>query len=125
MLTVFTCSKLAFAVMRQGSQAYARALAKAGVLTEEEAETIVNGLDEVKKEWEADNFKIKAGDEDIHTANERRLTEIIGAVGGKLHTGRSRNDQVCKSWHSAHAVCGHTIITSLTLNPVGFECSWS
>jgi argininosuccinate lyase len=37
---------------------------------------------------------IKAGDEDIHTANERRLTELIGAVGGKLHTGRSRNDQV-------------------------------
>lgn len=79
----------------QGSQAYAKALAKASVLTEEEAKQIVEGLSAVEKEWEADQFKIVSGDEDIHTANERRLTEIIGSVGGKLHTGRSRNDQVC------------------------------
>ena len=39
-------------------------------------------------------FEVKAGDEDIHTANERRLSELVGSVGGKLHTGRSRNDQV-------------------------------
>lgn len=78
----------------QGSQAYARALSKAGVLTEEEAATIVEGLDKVAKEWETNTFEIKQGDEDIHTANERRLSEIIGSVGGKLHTGRSRNDQV-------------------------------
>lgn len=78
----------------QGSQAYARALSKAGVLTEEEAATIVEGLNKVAKEWETDTFEIKQGDEDIHTANERRLSEIIGSVGGKLHTGRSRNDQV-------------------------------
>ena len=45
-------------------------------------------------EWEADAFVAKQGDEDIHTANERRLSEVIGSVGGKLHTGRSRNDQV-------------------------------
>ena len=45
-------------------------------------------------EWEAGAFEIKSGDEDIHTANERRLSELVGAVGGKLHTGRSRNDQV-------------------------------
>lgn len=49
---------------------------------------------QVAAEWAAGEFVIKAGDEDIHTANERRLTELIGAVGGKLHTGRSRNDQV-------------------------------
>ncbi len=49
---------------------------------------------QVELEWEAGTFKIVSGDEDIHTANERRLTELIGAVGGKLHTGRSRNDQV-------------------------------
>jgi argininosuccinate lyase len=49
---------------------------------------------QVASEWAAGSFVIKAGDEDIHTANERRLTELIGAVGGKLHTGRSRNDQV-------------------------------
>jgi hypothetical protein len=48
----------------------------------------------VAAEWEAGSFEIKSGDEDIHTANERRLSELVGAVGGKLHTGRSRNDQV-------------------------------
>ncbi len=78
----------------QGSQAYARALSKAGVLTQSEADTIVDGLSKVGAEWAAGGFEIKAGDEDIHTANERRLSELIGAVGGKLHTGRSRNDQV-------------------------------
>lgn len=79
----------------QGSQAYARALSTAGVLSEEEASNIIAGLDKVGAEWEEGIFQIKAGDEDIHTANERRLTEMIGAVAGKLHTGRSRNDQVC------------------------------
>lgn len=77
-----------------GSQAYARALAKAGVITNEEADTLCTGLDEVAKEWETDSFVVCDGDEDIHTANERRLSEIVGPVGGKLHTGRSRNDQV-------------------------------
>jgi len=51
-------------------------------------------LNNVAKEWQNDTFEIKQGDEDIHTANERRLSELIGSVGGKLHTGRSRNDQV-------------------------------
>lgn len=46
------------------------------------------------EEWAAGTFEVKQGDEDIHTANERRLSELIGATGGKLHTGRSRNDQV-------------------------------
>ncbi|RIK36271.1 MAG: argininosuccinate lyase [Chloroflexi bacterium] len=78
----------------QGSQAYARALAHAGILTEEDAAQIVAGLDQVKQEWETGAFVIQSGDEDIHTANERRLTELIGPVAGKLHTGRSRNDQV-------------------------------
>ena len=78
----------------QGSKAYASALAKAGVITQAEADQIASGLDQVQSEWQSDSFEIKAGDEDIHTANERRLTEIVGSVGGKLHTGRSRNDQV-------------------------------
>jgi argininosuccinate lyase len=71
-----------------------KALSKAGVVTEDEATTIVDGLNSVAKEWQNDTFEIKQGDEDIHTANERRLSELIGSVGGKLHTGRSRNDQV-------------------------------
>ena len=53
------------------------------------------GLDEVATEWAENQFIIKSSDEDIHTANERRLSELIGpAIAGKLHTGRSRNDQV-------------------------------
>jgi argininosuccinate lyase len=77
-----------------GSVAYAKALGKCGILTSEEAEGICEGLEEVRSEWANGTFVIKGGDEDIHTANERRLTEIVGSLGGKLHTGRSRNDQV-------------------------------
>jgi argininosuccinate lyase len=72
----------------QGSKAYARALAKVAILTEDEAHAVINGLVQVGREWESGSFEIKPGDEDIHTANERRLTELVGAVGGKLHTGR-------------------------------------
>ncbi|HUM71787.1 MAG TPA: lyase family protein, partial [Chloroflexota bacterium] len=78
----------------RGSMAWARALAKAGVLTTAEAETIVTGLGQVQAEFANGSFVFEAGDEDIHTAVERRLTEMVGDVGGKLHTGRSRNDQV-------------------------------
>ena len=78
----------------RGSIAYARALVGAGVLTAEEADQIAAGLEQVLAEFEAGTFALQPGDEDIHTAVERRLTELIGAVGGKLHTGRSRNDQV-------------------------------
>lgn len=78
----------------RGSIAYARASAAAGVITQEEAETLVAGLEQVLAEFETGGFAFQLGDEDIHTAVERRLTEIVGAVGGKLHTGRSRNDQV-------------------------------
>lgn len=78
----------------RGSQAYARALARAGILSEVEMAQIVAGLDQVAAEWAENRFRLAEGDEDIHTANERRLTELIGTVGGKLHTGRSRNDQI-------------------------------
>lgn len=64
------------------------------MLSEKEAADIEAGLSQVGVEWEEGKFEVQTGDEDIHTANERRLTEIIGPVGGKLHTGRSRNDQV-------------------------------
>lgn len=78
----------------KGSIAYAKANKMAGILSEEEAKLIIEGLGKVAEEWKSGTFEEKPGDEDIHTANERRLTEIIGPVGGKLHTGRSRNDQV-------------------------------
>ncbi|HFC11832.1 MAG TPA: argininosuccinate lyase, partial [Anaerolineae bacterium] len=77
-----------------GSIAWAWGHIASGVLSSAEAEILVDGLHQVADEWENGTFELKAGDEDIHTANERRLTELVGAVGGKLHTGRSRNDQV-------------------------------
>jgi argininosuccinate lyase len=78
----------------QGSIAYASALARAGLLTDEERDRLVSGLGQVHAEFEAGTFEIQASDEDIHTAVERRLGELAGPVAGKLHTGRSRNDQV-------------------------------
>lgn len=78
----------------EGSMAYARALHRTGLITKDECDSLVSGLTAVLAEWQSGAFVIKDGDEDIHTANERRLKELVGAVAGKLHTGRSRNDQV-------------------------------
>jgi argininosuccinate lyase len=78
----------------QGSVAYARGLAQAGLITAEERDRLVTGLERVRAEFDADTFQVQPGDEDIHTAVERRLGELAGPVAGKLHTGRSRNDQV-------------------------------
>ena len=77
-----------------GSQAYAKALVAAGLLDVEECDRVVAGLESVRAEFDAGTFQVMPGDEDVHTAVERRLTELIGPVAGKLHTGRSRNDQV-------------------------------
>jgi argininosuccinate lyase len=77
-----------------GSVAYAGALARAGLITAGECERLVQGLEIVRGEFDAGTFTAASGDEDIHTAVERRLGELIGPVAGKLHTGRSRNDQV-------------------------------
>ncbi|HEY7967758.1 MAG TPA: argininosuccinate lyase [Solirubrobacteraceae bacterium] len=76
------------------SRAHATMLASIGVLSDSERDRLLAGLDAVAAELEAATFAFDAGDEDIHMAVERRLTEIVGAVGGKLHTARSRNDQV-------------------------------
>ncbi len=96
----------------EGSMAYARALERAGLLTADERDQLIQGLEAVAREFEAGEFEFAPSDEDIHTAVERRLGELIGdplatkgrprpdsiglgqAVAGKLHTGRSRNDQV-------------------------------
>jgi argininosuccinate lyase len=78
----------------RGSIAYAHALEKVGILTADETQAIVDGLEAVKVEFDAETFAVLPSDEDIHTAVERRLGELIGDVAGKLHTGRSRNDQV-------------------------------
>jgi argininosuccinate lyase len=78
----------------RGSIAYAKALAKSGIITDAERDSLVDGLQRVKQEFDARTFESKPSDEDIHTAVERRLGEFVGSVAGKLHTGRSRNDQV-------------------------------
>ena len=74
-----------------GSLAWARANHNNGILSADEFAAIEKGLSAIQKEWEKATFEIKPGiDEDIHTANERRLSELIGKeIGGKLHTGRS------------------------------------
>jgi len=77
-----------------GSIAWAEALVGAGVLTESEYEVLAGGLERVRAEFAGGTFAPAPGDEDIHTAVERRLGELVGDVAGKLHTGRSRNDQV-------------------------------
>jgi argininosuccinate lyase len=76
------------------SRAHARALRAAGVLSDEELKQIEEGLERVAGELADGSFAFEESDEDIHMAIERRLTEIAGPVGGKLHTARSRNDQV-------------------------------
>ena len=78
----------------RGSLAWAQALEKAGVLTHEESTQICAGLETIRGEFERQEFAFQESDEDIHTAVERRLGELIGPSAGKLHTGRSRNDQV-------------------------------
>ncbi len=78
----------------RGSVAHARMLAAVGVLTAEEAETLVGGLGQVLAEIEEGRFAFSEALEDIHMNVETRLTQLVGPVGGKLHTGRSRNDQV-------------------------------
>ena len=76
------------------SRAHARMLAAAEVISEADRDALLGGLDRVETELEAGEFDFRDDDEDIHMAVERRLTEIVGPVGGRLHTARSRNDQV-------------------------------
>jgi argininosuccinate lyase len=88
------CDRRLYPYDIQGSIAHCRTLARAGVLTARESAQLVRGLQFVKVELDGGRFPFSPQDEDIHMAIERRLTELIGPLGGKLHTGRSRNDQV-------------------------------
>jgi argininosuccinate lyase len=76
------------------SRAHAEMLAERGIVTTEDREKLLEGLHEVESELALGAFAFEEDDEDIHMAIERRLTEIVGPVGGRLHTARSRNDQV-------------------------------
>ncbi len=78
-----------------GSQAHAAMLTEVGILSVEEGDQIQLGLSTVLAEAQSGEFGWSDGDEDVHSAVERRLYELIGGGAGKLHTGRSRNDQIC------------------------------
>ena len=100
----------------RGSRAHARALIGVGVLTDQEFGELMAGLDAVELELEAGKFPFEATDEDIHMAIERRLTEVAGPVAGKLHTGRSRNDQVATDlamFVAVHAARSSELIAAL------------
>jgi len=77
-----------------GSRAHVDMLARVGLITDEERAVVAAALDRVEAEINAGSFTFLRLDEDIHTAVERRVTELAGPAGAKLHTGRSRNDQV-------------------------------
>ncbi len=78
-----------------GSLAHVRMLGRVGLLTGAETAELIDGLEGILREATGGTFEFKPTDEDVHTAVERRLGELVGDVAGKLHTGRSRNDQVC------------------------------
>jgi argininosuccinate lyase len=77
-----------------GSRAHVRGLAAAGILSDSDAKILLTALDRVADELSTGTLAFRPSDEDVHTAIERRVTEIAGEVGARLHTGRSRNDQV-------------------------------
>ncbi|MFN3603209.1 MAG: argininosuccinate lyase [Leptonema sp. (in: bacteria)] len=83
----------------KGSYAHAKMLNKMGVLSDEEFQKIVYGLKQIKIEIERNQFSLRKEWEDIHTHVENRLKELIGDIAGKLHTGRSRNDQIALDTH--------------------------
>lgn len=78
----------------RGSVAYAEVLSEINLITKSEFDQIKSAFNIILCEWKNDEIELKDDDEDVHSVNERRLIEIIGDVGRKLHTGRSRNEQV-------------------------------
>ncbi|HXA55184.1 MAG TPA: argininosuccinate lyase, partial [Solirubrobacteraceae bacterium] len=98
------------------SRAHVWMLAERGIITVAERNALIEGLEEVESELAIGVFAFEDGDEDIHTAIERRLTELTGSVGGKLHTARSRNDQVATDvamFVREHARAAHDAVGGL------------
>jgi argininosuccinate lyase len=103
------------------SRAHARMLAARAIIGGQDRDELLQGLDQVERELADGSFPFTDGDEDIHMAIERRVTEIVGPVGGKLHTARSRNDQVATDmamFVRAHAHETSGAITRLALTLV-------
>ena len=82
-----------------GSKAHATMLAKQGIISQADCDAIVAGLTDIQKQIEAGTFEFSVALEDIHMNIEKRLTDAIGEAGGRLHTGRSRNDQCAVDLH--------------------------
>ena len=98
------------------SRAHAKMLAARGIITAEDRDALLAGLDTVELECSEGRFPFREDDEDIHMAIERRLTELVGPVGGRLHTARSRNEQVVTDravYTREHAAATQTVITDL------------
>src|SRR3712207_6650979 len=91
-------------------------LAARGIIGEDDRDALLRGLDAVEAELREGTFPFAPDDEDIHMAVERRLTELVGPVGGRLHTGRSRNDQVAtdlRLWAKRAAADGAEAVAGL------------
>jgi argininosuccinate lyase len=115
----------------QQSRAHASMLAAAAIISDEDRDALLAGLDQVAKELEPNGgFRVEADDEDIHMAIERRLTEIVGPVGGRLHTARSRNDQVVTDLamytreQTAHACDAITALMATLLSRAEEHIDW-
>ncbi|MCU1294200.1 MAG: argininosuccinate lyase [Bryobacterales bacterium] len=104
--------KLVFADV-EGSQAFARALAAQGILTSEERDRLVAAFREIGKEAEDPHYFADANDEDVHTFVIRKLTEKVGALSAKIHTGRSRNEQVSLDVRLYLRTCSQTLLELL------------
>ncbi|WP_297810979.1 argininosuccinate lyase [uncultured Helicobacter sp.] len=96
-----------------GSQTHAKMLANCGILSKKEVTEICKGLEQIREEIEQGAFEFVLSDEDIHMAIEKRLTQIIGEVGKKLHTARSRNDQVALDFRLFVLESNRTIMSLL------------
>jgi argininosuccinate lyase len=105
--------KLIFADV-EGSQAFARALARIGILTADECQTLVNAFAEIGREAQDPKYLDGASDEDIHTFVIRKLGEKVGALAGKIHTGRSRNEQVSVDVRLYLRASADTVLTQIT-----------
>ena len=114
----------------QQSRAHASMLAAQGVISEEDRDNLHRGLRQVERELTEGSFRLEDGDEDIHMAIERRVGEIVGAVGGKLHTARSRNDQVATDMamfaraHAQRAITGIVGLARTLLSVAEAHLDW-
>ena len=98
----------------RGSVAHARMLAKQGIISESDADAIEGGLSEIYREIREGRFEFDIADEDVHMAIERTLTERIGPAGARLHTARSRNDQVATDTRMYAKVAAASLAERLT-----------